>query len=125
MRLHLDLLIGLGLFSKRCSWRSAQGRFDGSDQMETAALVIQGHEVVELGQGGSLLTRVAFSPFVEEAHRHSAKHAEDPAGIPVPDTRAIFVGRDIQSLVKAVFDSPVLALELEPCSGIQVLTTGE
>jgi len=77
--------------------------------------------------GGGLFfrDRIAFPPFAKETDRQSSKHAQNPAGIAVPDARAIFLGRDIQSLVKTVLDAPVLALGPEPGGGIEVFVAGE
>lgn len=107
------------------SSRRTERRFDGRHQQKTPALVIQSHEIVELDERGSLLSRVVFPPLAKNTHRHSTKHAQDPAGIPVSDARAILLGRDIQPLVKTVFDPPVLALELEPLGRIKIFSTGQ
>ena len=55
----------------------------------------------------------------EEAHAEAAKHGQDPNGVAMAHAAAILMGADIQTLVQAGFDTPVIALQLFPLLGAQ------
>jgi len=67
---------------------------------------------VEIGQGRFGSFGGLLAPVHEEVHAEAAKHGQDPSGVAMAHAAAILIGADIQTLVQARFDSPVIALQL-------------
>ena len=55
----------------------------------------------------------------EEAYPEAAKHGQDPSSVAMAHAAAILIGADIQTLMQAGFNTPVIALQLLPLLGGQ------
>lgn len=66
-------------------------------------------------------------PFGEEADGQPSEHAQDPYGVAVADAAQVFVGGNVEALVKAVLNAPVLPGGHEPLCRIEAfrLPAGE
>ena len=93
-------LIKRGIFSQD----RAQGRL----------AVFFGHHGLEIGRRAVLRFALMGSPFHKEAVAQAPKHTHDPDAIGALNTASIIVVRDVQPLMRAVFNPPGKSIELEP-----------
>jgi len=79
--------------------------------------MLQGHFVVEIGQGGFSPFGILPAPVDEKADANAPELAQDPHGVALAYAAAIFIGADIQALVQASFNAPIGTLRLQPLRG--------
>ena len=82
-------------------------------------MVFQAHFFVEVGQGRFGSFGGLPAPVHEEAYPEAAKHGQDPSSVAMAHAAAILIGADIQTLMQAGFNTPVIALQLLPLLGGQ------
>ncbi len=73
--------------------------------------MISRHKGKEVCGGFELGFFMLGLPVNKEGVGHSGEHALDPHGIGVSDTGQVIKVRDIESLMQAAFDAPVLAVK--------------
>lgn len=76
---------------------------------------------LKIGGGEMLWVRLMLAPFHEETVGQASKHSDHEHGLGVLDPTAIVVIGNIEPLMEPAFDSPPMAVELEPELGWQFL----
>ena len=77
------------------------------------------HIGVEIRQGGIAPFGIGTFPFGEEADGQTTEHAQDPYAVSVADATSVFVGGNVEALMKAVLNAPVLPGGHEPLCRIE------
>ena len=101
-----------GLMPRRSAL--AKGRVFGEDGAHGTAAVLFGHHHLEIGRGLVFRFALTGSPFHKKAVAQAPEHAHYPNPIGTPNAASIIVVRDIQPLMRAVFNAPAISIELEP-----------
>ncbi len=92
----------------------AKRRVFGQDGAQGTSAVLFGHHPLEIGRGLVFRFALTASPFHKEAVAQAPEHPQDPKAIGTPHAAAIIVVRDIQPLMRAVFNAPAISIEFEP-----------
>jgi hypothetical protein len=69
---------------------------------------------MEVGGGLVLRMRLQTAPVHEQTVAQAAKHAQEKDSLGASDAAEVVMIGDIQPLVRAVFNSPVNSVEVEP-----------
>jgi hypothetical protein len=78
---------------------------DGGDHVQGAAMAFGGHVHGEIGGGQVLRVALMGAPLHKEAVGQAPEQAQHRHAVGVSDAAAVVVVRNIQSLVKAVFNA--------------------
>ncbi|MCU0784928.1 MAG: hypothetical protein MUF81_12975, partial [Verrucomicrobia bacterium] len=89
-------------------------------EFERSFVVFLGHEVVEAAHGCQTWIFAAADPMHGHADYRPADGGQVERRVAVAHTAAVFSGNDVQALVQAVFNSPILAIGLEHLLGIHL-----
>lgn len=96
----------------------------GSYEPDGSATLVLGHNGLKVGGRLMLGFGLAGAPFHEQAVAQASEHPHDPNAFGTSDAATIIVVRHVQALVSAIFDSPGVAIKLEPFLGRELLWRG-
>jgi len=84
-------------------------------------MAIARHIAVKVSQRSPLAFWITRAPFNEQTDCQAPKHTKNQHGVWRTHSASVFIGRHIQTLVCAIFNSPILAISLQPLSGIHLI----
>src|SRR4051794_36809999 len=92
--------------------------------MKGVTLVVETHGIVKVTESGFGAFWAVGAPVHEEADAEAPEDSEHAHGVAVAHAALIFLGGDVQAQMKAVFDAPAGAVELEPTRRRELLGCG-
>ena len=84
------------------------------DKGHSHGQVVFTHRGLEIGKGLVFGLGLFCSPVHEQADDQTSEHSQYPQGVGAADPAAVVIERDVQALMRAVFDSPGFAVGFEP-----------
>ena len=114
-KLRIEVASGTSAWRTYCPtlWLTKRRVF-GKDGAQGTLAMFFGHHGLKIGCCVVLRFALTGSPFHKEAVAQASKHAHDPNPIGAPNAASVIVVRDIQPLMRPVFNPPGKAIELEP-----------